>query len=309
MNGILNLNKPAGFSSHDMVSFTRKLLNEKGVGHTGTLDPIATGVLPVLVGNSTKLCEMLSGQDKKYRAVLRLGIVTDTMDITGNIIKQSDIVPDESDVLDAVQSFTGEILQTPPIYSAIKINGRKLYEYARKGIEINPEPRKISVYSIEACKINSLEYELDIYCSKGTYIRSLCNDIGEKLKCGGTMSALTRISSGNFDIKDSFSPEYLEEIKSQRGTDGLRSLLISPEEMLKNIIFKSVILDEVYSKQAKNGAAIYISKTSGYTKIEDDIVFNTGDKILMYDSSQTFFAVGEVGEYNNEFAFKVKIFL
>lgn len=306
INGILNLNKPDGCSSHDMVYFTRKLLSEKKVGHTGTLDPIATGVLPVLIGNSTRLCEMLSSRDKKYRAVLKLGIATDTMDITGNILKQCDIIPDESEVLNAAQTFIGEILQTPPIYSAIKINGKKLYEYARKGIDIKPEPRKVEIYSIEMRKINVAEYELDIHCSKGTYIRSLCNDIGEKLGCGGVMSALTRTSTGGFDIKDSFTPEYLEEIKSKTGIDSvITQALISPEELLKKTIHKFITLDEAYSKQAKNGAAIFLSKIQSQSKFD----YNTGDKILMYDNLQTFFALGEIGEYDGELACKAKIFL
>ena len=303
INGILILNKPIGCSSHDMVSFIRKLLGEKKVGHTGTLDPIATGVLPILVGNSTKLCEMLTSRDKKYRAVLKLGIATDTMDITGNILERGDIIPDESDVLNAVQSFVGKISQIPPVYSAIKKGGKKLYQYARQGIEITPEPRKIEIYSINTHKINALEYELDIYCSKGTYIRSLCNDIGEKLNCGGVMSALTRTLSGDFDIENALTPEYLEEIKSVNGAEFLLKLLISPEELLKKSISNKIIFDEICSKQAKNGAAIYLSRI----EIESD--FNSGEKILMYDNSQIFFAVGEIGEYDGKLACKAKIFL
>ena len=308
MNGILNLNKPHGCSSHDMVYFTRKLLGEKKVGHIGTLDPIATGVLPVLVGNSTKLCDMLTSRDKKYTAKLKLGIATDTMDITGNILRQSEIIPAESDVLSAARSFVGEILQTPPVYSAIKVGGRKLYEYARQGIEIKPEPRKVEIYCIEVRKIAEPEYELDIHCSKGTYIRSLCNDIGEKLGCGGVMSALVRTASGGFEIKDAFAPEYLDGIKSKEGIERVSQLLISPEELLKKTIAKYILFDEKYSRQAKNGASIYLSRI---LKIKENsqFVFNTGDKILMYDDSQIFFAVGEIGEADGELFCKAKIFL
>ena len=304
ISGILNLNKPKGCSSHDMVYFTRRLFGLKRVGHTGTLDPMATGVLPVLIGNATKFSELLLNHDKTYKTVLKLGITTDTMDITGNIIKNNKniILPEFDEVKKIAESFTGETEQIPPVYSAIKVNGRKLYEYARNGIEIKPEPRKINIYSVICEKTeNPDEYILNINCSKGTYIRSLCHDIGEKLSCGGVMASLERTRAGNFDISDSFPPEYLEIQKKEQGTEYLLSLLISCEDILKNITDKKIILSEFYSRLAKNGAEIYLRKIN-YN-------FNTGDKILMYDSGNILFALGEIKDYPDGLACKSMIFI
>ena len=234
--GVLNLNKPQGCSSHDMVYFVRRLLGIKKVGHAGTLDPMASGVLIVLVGGATKLSDLLSNHDKSYRAVLKLGIATDTMDITGKITKNtSGALPGLEDVKAAAQGFLGDIWQIPPIYSAIKIKGKKLYEYAREGVEIKPNPRQVSIYSITCDKTDKTgEYILDIACSKGTYIRSLCHDIGEKLLCGGVMAALSRTRSGEFDISGAYTPEYLESYKAEWGIEALGSLLVSCEDILNN---------------------------------------------------------------------------
>jgi len=308
INGILNLNKPEGRSSHDMVYFTRRLFGAKKAGHTGTLDPMATGVLPMLIGSATKLSDLLLNHDKTYRAVLKLGIFTDTMDTTGNIIKSSgnESLPGFDEVKKAAESFIGEIEQVPPIYSAIKVKGRKLYEYARKGIEITPEPRKVNIYSLTCEKTENIdEYILNISCSKGTYIRSICHDIGEKLSCGGVMAALERTRTGSFDITNSFKPEYLENLKTEQGIESLMPLLISCEDMLKTVTEKKMILNEFYSKLAKNGAEIYLRK------IENCDVFNffIGDKILMYDYYNHLFALGEIKEYETGLACKPAIFV
>ena len=237
-NGVLNLNKPSGPTSHDMVYFVRRLFGEKKAGHAGTLDPLASGVLPILLGSATRLYDTLQGHDKRYRATLRLGISTDTMDITGNITKRAEgtALPGLSSVREAAAGFVGEISQLPPIYSAIKLKGKKLYEYARQGIKIEPKPRIVTIYKIEceAAK-NAGEYILDVVCSKGTYIRSLCNDIGERLLCGATMAALERTCTGGFGIEGSYSPKYLEEYKSERGEEALECLLVSCEDVLKGI--------------------------------------------------------------------------
>ena len=310
INGILNLNKPAGCSSHDMVYFARRLFGVKRVGHTGTLDPMATGVLPILVGTATKLSELLANHDKKYRAVLKLGITTDTMDTTGNIIKTADDMIlqniDFAEVKKAAESFIGEIEQIPPVYSAIKLNGRKLYEYARDGIDIKPDPRKVNIYSVICEKTGkSNEYILDIECSKGTYIRSICNDIGEKLSCGGVMASLERTRTGTFDISDSFSTEYLEEQKKENGIEYLTSLLISCEDILAAITDKRIFFSEFYSKLAKNGAEIYLHKINPGFKFDIKI----GDKIMMYDYRNILFALGEIREYPDGIACKPIIFV
>ncbi|MCL1859899.1 MAG: tRNA pseudouridine(55) synthase TruB [Oscillospiraceae bacterium] len=308
INGVLNLNKPAGCSSHDMVYLMRRLFNLKRVGHTGTLDPMATGVLPMLFGSATKLSDLLSNHDKQYKAVLKLGITTDTMDVTGNILNhtETEFLPDFPEIKKAVESFIGEIGQVPPVYSAIKIKGKKLYEYARNGIEIKPEPRKVNIYSIICEKTeNPGEYILDINCSKGTYIRSICHDIGEKLSCGGVMADLERIRTGNFDISKSFTPDYLEKSKQEKGIEYLKSLLISCEDILINITDKKIFLDEFYSKLAKNGAEIYIYKI----KSRNILDFSIGDKVLMYDYNNILFALGEVKDYHDGIACKPVIFI
>jgi len=310
INGILNLNKPTGKSSHDMVYFARRLFGTKRVGHTGTLDPIATGVLPILIGNATKLSELLSNHDKKYKAVLKLGITTDTMDITGQTTKSygNTVLPDLEKVKKAAECFIGNIEQIPPVYSAIKVKGKKLYEYARDGIEIKPEPRKVTVYSITCEKTEKPgEFILDISCSKGTYIRSICNDIGEKLTCGGVMSSLERTCTGDFDISKSFSVEYLEDLKQNQGVENLFSLLISCEDVLKKVTDKKIILSEFYTKLAKNGAEIYLHKIKSEEK--NFGVFETGEKILMYDYNNILFALGKLKNYPDGVACKPVIFI
>ena len=307
INGVLNLNKPAGCSSHDMVYFVRRAFGTKKVGHTGTLDPIATGVLPMLLGSATKLSDLLLNHDKTYKSVLKLGLATDTMDIAGKTIKTCDTIPDYDEVLKTAESFTGEIEQTPPIYSAVKVNGRKLYEYARSGAdteEINILPRKINIYNISCEKTDRAdEFALTVGCSKGTYIRSICNDIGEKLGCGGVMASLCRIKSGRFVLSESYTPEYIKDFASS-GND-LISLLISCEDILKDYADKKIILDEFYSKLAKNGAEIYIKKLRYYRESD----FNAGDKILMYGFDNICFAMGEIKNYDGGIACKPQIFI
>jgi tRNA pseudouridine55 synthase len=296
MNGILNLNKPAGKSSHDMVYFARRVYKIKKIGHAGTLDPEATGVLPILIGSATKLTDLLLNHDKKYQAVLKLGIVTDTMDATGKVLKTCEALPDFAQVQEACESFTGEILQVPPMYSAIKVNGRKLYEYARKDIKLELQPRKINIYDLTCGQTDKPdEYILNISCSKGTYIRSICHDIGEKLNCGGIMSGLCRTSSGIFDIAQAYEPEYIENL------DKPESVLISCEEILKNFADNKISLDAFYSRLAKNGAEIYLKKLG--------LNFDTGEKILMYDNENKLFALGEIKNFTEGKACKAQIFI
>jgi len=296
INGVLNLNKPTGKSSHDMVYFTRRLYKIKKVGHTGTLDPEASGVLPMLIGTATKLSDLLLNHDKKYRAILKLGVSTDTMDAAGKILKICDTLPEFKKVQETCESFTGEIMQTPPMYSAIKVNGRKLYEYARNNISLDLPPRKINIYELTCEQANKPgEYILNISCSKGTYIRSLCNDIGEKLNCGGIMSELCRTNSGIFDIAQAYAPEYLQNLENPE------SVLISCEDVLKNFTDKKINLDAFYSRLAKNGAEIYLKKLN--------LNFNIGEEILMYDDKNNIFAFGKIKDYKDGPACKPQIFI
>lgn len=198
MDGIIVINKPSGCTSHDIVSKIRKKLNIKKVGHTGTLDPLATGVLPILLGNGTKLSKYLINHDKEYIATIKLGVKTDTADIEGTVIEEQEVpLLTEEQIMNSLESLKGKQKQIPPMYSAIKVNGKKLYEYARSGESIMVEPRDIEIYNIELIQYKEHKIKFKVACSKGTYIRSLCEDIAQKLNTIGTMSALERTKVRN----------------------------------------------------------------------------------------------------------------
>ena len=233
MTGILNVYKPKGITSHNVVSFVRRQLNMKRVGHTGTLDPAAVGVLPVLIGNATKLSDLIMADEKKYTARVVLGVVTDTDDTTGEVIEKRDVSVTEEQIKEAVKSFVGEIEQIPPMYSAIKVEGQKLYQLARKGVEIERKPRKITVYSIDVYDFDGTSFMMDVHCGKGTYIRSLCRDIGESLGCGATMDTLERTMSGIFIKENSYTFEQIEEAV-KNGT--VAEMIMHPETVLGDFI-------------------------------------------------------------------------
>ncbi len=203
MNGILLIDKPAGWTSSDVVAKLRGVLHEKRIGHAGTLDPMATGLLVVFVGRATRACAFAEADDKEYRAALRLGLVTDTQDVTGRTLRETDasFVTEEA-LCAALRRFTGAIEQIPPMYSAIKQNGKKLYEIARRGGEVERKPRPITVSRLALAGREGEDWLLDIACSKGTYVRTLCHDIGESLGCGGCMSALRRTRAGQFHAEE-----------------------------------------------------------------------------------------------------------
>ena len=212
-NGILNINKPEGWTSQDVVAKLRGRLHIRRVGHTGTLDPMATGVLPVCFGKATRIIEYYDDDFKTYEAEMKLGMVTDTLDITGTVLETKPVDVSEEDVIQAIDSFRGWITQIPPKYSALKVNGKPLYKYAREGVEVEIKSRKIYVADIQAMEVNLGENRIlfRVTCSKGTYIRTICDDIGKKLGCGGTMTALQRIQSGCFRVEDARTlPEILE---------------------------------------------------------------------------------------------------
>ncbi len=211
LNGIVIINKPSGWTSHDVIGKLRGILKERRIGHGGTLDPMATGVLPVFVGRATRAVEFCESADKDYVAGLRLGIVTDTQDITGNVLVTRECNISEDAVKSILSEFTGAQRQIPPMYSAIKINGKKMYELARKGIEAERKPRDIVIKRLELVDKAGGDYILNVTCSKGTYIRTLCHDIGERLGCGGVMSSLIRTRAGAFTLFDSVTLEEIEE--------------------------------------------------------------------------------------------------
>lgn len=212
-NGILNINKPEGWTSQDVVAKLRGRLHIRRVGHTGTLDPMATGVLPVCFGKATRIIEYYDDDFKTYEAEMKLGMVTDTLDITGTVLETKPVDVSEEDVIQAIDSFRGWITQIPPKYSALKVNGKPLYKYAREGVEVEIKSRKIYVEDIQPVEVNLGENRIlfRVTCSKGTYIRTICDDIGKKLSCGGTMTALQRTQSGCFRVEDARTlPEILE---------------------------------------------------------------------------------------------------
>ena len=202
VSGILLLDKDTDWTSQDCVSKLRGILGERRIGHAGTLDPLATGLLVVLVGRATRAASYAEAEEKEYVAALRLGIVTDTQDITGNVLSRSHVLPTEAEVRSALPRFTGEIDQIPPMYSAIKVNGQKLYDIARRGGTVEREPRRITIRSLEYLGMEDGDPILRIRCSKGTYIRTLCHDLGQALGCGGCMAALRRTASGSFRVED-----------------------------------------------------------------------------------------------------------
>ncbi|MGO4963759.1 tRNA pseudouridine(55) synthase TruB [Anaerovoracaceae bacterium Sow4_D4] len=212
-NGILNINKPEGWTSQDVVAKLRGRLHIRRVGHTGTLDPMATGVLPVCFGKATRIIEYYDDDFKTYEAEMKLGMVTDTLDITGTVLETKPVDVSEEDVIQTIDSFRGWITQIPPKYSALKVNGKPLYKYAREGVEVEIKSRKIYVEDIQPVEVNLGENRIlfRVTCSKGTYIRTICDDIGKKLGCGGTMTSLQRTQSGCFRVEDARTlPEILE---------------------------------------------------------------------------------------------------
>ena len=201
-NGVIIINKEIGPTSQGVVNRVKRLLGASKAGHTGTLDPMATGVLPVLIERGVKASEFMLSSDKHYVATLLLGITTDTEDVTGETLSESDNIPTESEILEAVNSFVGSYLQTPPMYSALKVGGKKLCDLARAGVTIEREAREVTIHSLTAERISEREYTLDVHCSKGTYIRTLCADIGARLGCGGCMKTLCRASASGFSLAD-----------------------------------------------------------------------------------------------------------
>ncbi|MBQ7699845.1 MAG: tRNA pseudouridine(55) synthase TruB [Clostridia bacterium] len=293
-DGIILIDKPKGITSHDAVNRMRRLLRTKKIGHTGTLDPDATGLLVVLAGRAAKAAEYITSDEKVYEATLRLGISTDTQDISGEIISESDIIPDSEKVLAAVRSFEGGYMQIPPMYSAIKQNGRKLVDLARRGIEIEREPRKVEITDIKAEKINESNYSLYVKCSKGTYIRTLCDDIGKKLGCGGCMASLRRIKSGDFDIKDAVTLPECDNMTYDR----LCNRLMATESLFSSLpVLK---LDGFFLKLCKSGCEIYQKKIN--------TSYDLGQRVRLYDE-EGFFALGEVRDYEDGSAVKsIKVF-
>ncbi|MBS3994724.1 MAG: tRNA pseudouridine(55) synthase TruB [Alkaliphilus sp.] len=253
MDGIINILKPPHMTSHDVVSYMRKILKQKKVGHTGTLDPMAAGVLPICIGNATKISQFLLDDTKKYRCEMLLGTNTDTQDIWGKVIRTRDVSINESDIYDVFNSFKGENYQIPPMYSAVKIQGKKLYELARQGIEVERNKRLINIYELDILNIYNNKILFDVKSSKGTYVRTLCEDIGNKLNCGATMSFLLRTGSGRFSLENSCT---LEEISAETLEGIERKYLFDLDYPL--IDLPKVTVNEDSIKYLLNGNNIYL---------------------------------------------------
>lgn len=263
INGIINVYKEKGFTSHDVVAKLRGIVKQKKIGHTGTLDPDATGVLPVCLGNATKLCDMLTDKSKEYVTTMRLGFCTDTQDISGEVLKQSEVCVTEDEVKNAVLSFVGEYEQIPPMYSALKVNGKKLYELARAGIEVERKARKIEIISIEILDMKLPDVTMRVHCSKGTYIRTLCHDIGLKLGCFATMVSLERTRVAGFTVENAHK---LSEIENYVKDGKLDNMLTKTEEMFE---LMSVRVAPPYEKFLWNGNPIYLNQIVERIRIGD----------------------------------------
>ena len=275
LNGVINVYKEKGYTSHDVVAIVRKTLNIKKVGHTGTLDPDAEGVLPVCIGQATKLADYIMAERKSYTAEITFGAETTTQDASGDIIKEYEYTFDENRLREVIDTFKGEQTQVPPMYSAIKINGKKLYEIAREGKEIERKARKITVYDIRIAEINPPNKAIiEIDCSKGTYIRSLCSDIGNKLGWGAFMSSLTRTASGKFKLNEAVK---LDELKNAAERGEAEKFIIPPDDVLSG--YKRVTVSEKADKYLYNGGKIY----GGYLKYDKQPSDN--EIVLGYDAT------------------------
>lgn len=253
MDGLIVIDKPCGKTSHDMVYFVRRLFGIKKAGHTGTLDPDASGVLPVCIGRATKAADMLTASDKAYRAQLVLGMTTDTLDASGEILTEQPVTAAKEEIENTIKSFIGEIDQIPPMFSAIKQGGKKLYELARSGITVEREKRRVTIYNIEIIETDTENYTvtIDVSCSKGTYIRTLCEDIGAKLGCGAYMNTLVRTKSAGFTLENAYTPEHLMQMK-ESGT--LENAVIPVDMLFKDC--KKAVLNGFLAEKAKNGVKI-----------------------------------------------------
>ncbi len=284
LSGVINIYKEKGYTSHDVVNIVRRTLGRIKTGHTGTLDPDAEGVLPVCVGKSTKLADYIAADIKEYKAEITLGIITTTEDISGDIIEKRTFKNTDNEVFDVIKSFIGDYSQKPPMYSAIKINGRKLYELAREGKEIDRKTRQVHIYNISDIeKLERDKYTFTVLCSKGTYIRTLCKDIGEKLGCGGCMSDLVRTRSGNFYIKDSIK---INDFKNIAENGKINNIIMTPDKVLN---YNKVVINSAADKYLYNGNKINISYAEGSLNEE---------KFLVYDSYNNLIGIYElIGDF------------
>ena len=265
MNGIILVDKPKGFTSHDVVAKLRGILRERRIGHSGTLDPMATGLLVVFIGRATRAVEFAESHQKEYIAGLRTGIVTDTQDITGAVLKTSDKAVTIGELSAVLPEFTGEIMQIPPMYSAIKVNGQKLYDLARSGVEIERKSRAVTIKELEILGEEAGDFALRVVCTKGTYIRTLCHDIGERLGTGAAMSSLRRTVAGNFSIADAHTIDEIRELNEKGELDKI----LRPVDSLFSE-YPSVTVSEWQLKKCLCGNSFETSEKNGKYRVYDE---------------------------------------
>ena len=281
IHGVININKEKGYTSHDVVAKLRGIVGQKKIGHTGTLDPDATGVLPVCLGKATKLCDMLTDKSKTYETVMLLGKTTDTQDISGSVVSESSVESiDEDAVKKCIGEFVGDYLQVPPMYSALKVNGKKLYELARQGIEVERKARPVVIHEIKILEIALPRVRMEVSCSKGTYIRTLCHDIGLKLGCGACMEELIRTKVSCFEIPDSLTLGQVQELKE---AGKIEEILVPIDAMFSE--YEAVTLKKEFASFAYNGN-LFLPK-----HIHEKLELVDGKNVRVYDEDGRFIAI------------------
>lgn len=290
MTGIICLDKPQGMTSFSAVKKASNLLGIKKAGHTGTLDPMATGLLVVMLSGCTRFIELLPEHKKSYTAGVRLGITTDTLDITGKVLSESEVRVSEAQLLSAAEKFTGDILQTPPMYSALKKDGVRLYDMARKGVEIQRESRKINIESLKIYNFNGTEFNMDVACSAGTYIRSLCDDIGKELRCGACLTELRRTEANGFSVKNAVTLEQLERLAEDNNAE---SVIIPIEKALE--AYGKIIVTGAQARRFHNGGSLSCDRLNFRPEKGLYRVYSPENKLL---------GIGEITEEKVELAVK-----
>lgn len=280
INGVIVIRKEQGFTSHDVVAKMRGICGQKKIGHTGTLDPAATGVLPVCLGSGTKLCDMLADRDKEYVAELLLGVTTDTQDITGTVLAEQAVKVTEDEVRKVCESFVGDYNQIPPMYSALKVGGKKLYELAREGKSVERQARPVRILELEILQIELPVIKMRVVCSKGTYIRTLCDDIGRALGCGGAMKSLERTRVGTFTLENAVTLGKLQELKDA----GKLTSVVLPVDRIFDECPKLHVTEE-FVRLLDNGNAILQEQT------EENIKYENGRWIRFYRMDESFAGV------------------
>lgn len=291
MNGIIVINKPEGYTSFDVVAIMRRLLNIKKIGHTGTLDPMASGVLPILIGRATKLQSLMPNTQKEYIAKFRLGVTTDTLDITGKILSEQNSNVSIDELRGVLKYFKGDIMQMPPMYSAVQKDGIRLYELARRGISVERKERTVCIHHLEILNFNECEQicEILVRCSKGTYIRTLCNDIGTRLGCGAVLTSLIRTKSNSFNLEDSITIDKAKELSKKN----MLWLKILPADKLFSM-YNRVKITKPQEIRFKNGGGLSIGRIKVNNNNRD------GDIYRVYNENDIFIGLGKINKIKGE---------